>query len=132
MKKGKKILIGVTGALAAGIIGGIGIIKFIDSQVEHVSLYAVPKGYYSEVQSYNVQFTPYEGSKMSSEQIRSLISTINASNVSNSEHFVQYTGPEISELEKEYTYSVELKFNNEGYVCEVIVKQNEINNSTTE
>jgi len=90
-------------------------------------MYGVPS---LQEQTFNSRFTAYEGN-CSASMIKSLITQIRTSNVSNNaegpadENYVLYTGPEAQEIRLKKRYTVELKYNNEGYVCEVIVTENE-------
>lgn len=125
MKKGKKILIGVVGMIGAGLMTAAGYVVFNTSS-RSIAEYGVPYHYSHE---FNGQFTSYAGSNLNAAQISSLISTIKASNAKSDadgeedEYFVKYTGPSSVELRNDKKYKVELKYNNKGLVCEVIVTE---------
>ena len=83
-------------------------------------------------QTFNSQFTAYEGQDNSAAQIRSLISTINASNGANAKQ-VNYTIKDATDHETTVKngklYTVELKYtdNNttttDGYVKSIAIKE---------
>lgn len=118
-KKIKTAIIATAGVVVAGIIIVIGIEQLNNTkneiQVEKKSDYEIPK---------QPSFTMYEGNNEKGPQVKSLINMINQSNIE-SEEYVQYTGPKASEIKSTKTYTVELQYNEEGYVCEVIVTENE-------
>lgn len=127
MKKWEKIFIGAIGTIAAAYIG----IDSWNRNNNHLvvsELYGPPSGYY--IRSFNAQFTSYEGSNLKAAHIRALFATINAIHAAHGvdseedEYFVKYTGPSIAKLRNDKRYKVELKYNDEGYVCEVIVTEN--------
>lgn len=127
MKKGKKILIGAVGMIGAGLMTAAGYVVFNTTRA--VPEYGVPHSEYYYSHEFNGQFTLYAGSNLNAAQISSLISTIKASNAKSDadgeedEYFVKYTGPSSVELRNDKKYKVELKYNNKGLVCEVIVTE---------
>ena len=62
-----------------------------------------------KIQTFNSQFTVYEGTRKGSE-VKSLINVVNASNATDSEHQVRVWGPELKagDLEDTKTYTVSL------------------------
>lgn len=95
-----------------------------------ISLYGSSGIEVSQIEAFNVQFTSYAGRNLKAAHIRDLFATINASNAyykvdsEEDECFVKYTGPKASTFSSNKQYKVELKYNDEGYVCEVIVTEN--------
>lgn len=129
MKKWEKIFIVAIGTIAAAYIGIDSWHRNYNKYInEKGRLYGPPPGYSVAIREFNAQFTAYEGANNSAAQIRSLIATIDASNAlkrvdsEEDEGFVKYTGPKSFSTNKQY--KVELKYNNEGLVCEVIVTEN--------
>ena len=131
MKKWEKIFIVAIGTIAAAYIGIDSWHRNYNKYInEERRLYGPPPGYSVAIRKFNEQFTAYEGANNSATQIRNLISDIDASNAvhgvdsEEDEGFVKYTGPKQSTLSINKQYKVELKYNNEGLVCEVIVTEN--------
>ena len=81
------------------------------------------------IQTFNSQFTPYEGTKKGSE-IRSLYNTVNASNATDEIHQVSVTGTtSAASLVATKNYTVTLKYatgseknTEKGYIYEINVK----------
>ena len=152
MKKGKKILIGVTGALVAGIAGitiGEKISKMIGFNKQRV-LYG-PPSQTMEVQVFDSDFILYVDTSVSASQVKALMSLIKSSNAANgfttapddlnTDKYVYLnatvenaiTLPE--QVEKNKTYTVEItRYTQGGYVNEITITENEtdepINNQT--
>ena len=65
-----------------------------------------------KIQAFNGQFTPYEGTKKGSE-IKSLISTVNASNATDDAHKVTVYGPvqNAGAISSSATFTVEVHYN---------------------
>lgn len=70
------------------------------------------------IRTFNSQFTPYEGEGQSASQIRSLVSAVNSSNGTNSEHPVTITVPTLNSKTK---YDVKLEYASDGYVNKITV-----------
>ena len=84
-------------------------------------------------ETFNSQFTSYEGNNLNSAQIRSLFSVIEASNLSNTEHQVTIDNTGITseeELTDTGSYTVELIYGDDDYVDEI--KITETNTTTPE
>ena len=129
MKKIKKILIIVAVALLAVLIWLLGKIFYAVADPTPVAMYGVntPR----QVQEiFNSRFTSYEGINIEWRTIRELYTTINHLNATN-ERIVEYIGPKISEINRNSIYTVKLEYDEEGYVCKVIVTENEENNNNT-
>ena len=75
----------------------------------------------TEKQVFNSRFTIYEGETTNTNSIKILQQSIKASNAVNTDHTVKYTGPE--DIKTTGKYGVNLKYDNNGYVCEVIVTE---------
>ena len=73
-----------------------------------------------KIQSFNAQFTPYQGEKLGSE-LSGLKSVVEGSNASDSEHQVTLTGWTAT-LTSTKKYDVELSYEN-GYVNEITIKE---------
>lgn len=129
MKKIKKKTAIIIGAISAGIIGLSGKI-LIDKKHEPLaqSVYGVP---ISHQEHFNHQFMSYEGNNWKGYEIRGLYMQIQSSNKNEqNERFVEYIGPKTSEINRNSIYTVKLEYDEEGYVCKVIVTENEkINNN---
>lgn len=75
-----------------------------------------------QIQSFNAQFTPYEGTKKGAE-IRGLWNTMNASNATDTEHQVSITGvTSAGSLNSTKNYTVTLTYEN-GYVKTINVAE---------
>ena len=76
----------------------------------------------AEKQSFNAQFTPYEGDRSSAAQVRSLIAAVTASNAANEEHQIELIKPE--NIKSSSTYSVTMLYDSEGYINKIEIKDN--------
>ena len=74
------------------------------------------------VRTFNSNFTPYEGTEQSASQIRSLISAVRSSNA-NSEHQVEIQGISTSDIEANGSYTVELEYDEENYICVITITE---------
>ncbi|MCI8621926.1 MAG: hypothetical protein HFJ50_09865 [Clostridia bacterium] len=99
--------------------------------VRNTALYGVPSGEplyeVQDIQVFNSQFINFIGNQRASTVIR-LIQMINASNYNYDEYQVKYTGPDLRNIATSKTYTVELKYDNTGIVCEVIVTEAGVEN----
>ena len=75
----------------------------------------------TEKQVFNSRFTIYVGETTNTNSIKNLQQSIKASNAVNTDHTVKYTGPE--SIKTTGKYGVNIKYDNDGYVCEVIVTE---------
>lgn len=142
MKKGKKILIGVTGALVAGIAGiTIGGKIREEISIDRVrAMYGVPMG----IPTFNSNFTVYEGSAVSAVQVKALLSLIEVRNAQNgfttvpndlnTDKYVYLNSTtdnaiiSVEQVEKDKTYKVEITgYSHGGYVNEITITENETN-----
>ena len=76
------------------------------------------------IQSYNAQFTAYEGTGKSASQVRSLVSAINASNARSSQTAIKINGADASTydtsaLSESEKYDVTISYGTDGYVNNV-------------
>lgn len=75
------------------------------------------------IQTFNAQFTPYEGTKKGSE-IRAIKNVVQSSNGANPDHTVTLSGVEVSTLKSTTEYTVTLTYNeNTGYITGVTVAE---------
>lgn len=73
---------------------------------------------------FNSNFTPYMGEKQSASQVKLLISAVEASNATNEERQVEIEPEDINtKLKASKKYSVELEYDDEGYVNEIIITE---------
>ena len=97
-----------------------------------------------EMQSFNSQFTPYAGAGISASQVRSLVSVVISSNATNDNHIISIrtsgdgydsntlftsgtsTTSELAKinqgLDSTYKFRVELIYDNDGFVEEIVIK----------
>ena len=73
-----------------------------------------------EKEAFNAQFKVYEGDELTAQQVKTLESTIQASNATNTEHNVRYEEPTVNVTK---TYNVELEYDDDDYVCEIVVTE---------
>lgn len=123
--KKKTAIITIVGSATAAIIGGLGWYNYEMNELEMCqvrSMYATP----IVTQTFNSRFTGYEGSDVTAKKIKSLMSDIKMTNATNEgDKFVKITGiTTVEQLKSNATYTVECKYNDEGYVCEVIITEN--------
>lgn len=86
-------------------------------------------------QTFNIQFSTYAGTKVSSAQCKSLLSVVLASNSTDDEHQVTVTfngdectsaaaiGAAMQEISSSKKYTIELEEDAEGYINEVIIDE---------
>ena len=130
MKKNKKIILNlILVAIIVAIIILV-IIIFYYSINPKYKRYSYPRSDLGiEIKEHNRKFTPYEGEGQTATQIRSLISTVEEHNKTEKNHFVDYIGPNVNELNEECTYLVELKYNSDtnkkdnGFINAVVVNE---------
>ena len=142
MKKGKKILIGVTGAVVAGIAGITIGEKIIIERELMVKYRPQPEYGVMTIDSFNATFHSYERTSVSASQVKSLISLIKSNNAAegftiapndiktdkyvylNSTTENAITSSE--QVENVKTYKVEITgYSREGYVNEITITENE-------
>lgn len=123
MRKIKKKIAILLGTMTAGIIGVGGLI-WLNNINEPVAMYGVPISPQQEREIFNARFNSYAGNNMEGTIIRQLHTTINHSNATY-ERVVEYIGPDKSEIRIGRQYNVKLEYDEEGYVCKVIVTENE-------
>ena len=124
MKKIKKKITILLGTMIAGIIGVGGLRWLNDIIKEPVAMYGVPMSSQHEMENFNAKFNSYTGNNIEGTIIRQLYNTINHSNATY-ERVIEYIGPNIIEIRPSRKYNVEIEYNEEGYVCKVIVTENE-------
>lgn len=80
------------------------------------------------IRTFNAQFTPYEGEDISASQVRTLFSTIEASNATNTDHTVDIDTSsgcitKSSQVKANKKYTVDLDYSG-GYVKTITIKPN--------
>ncbi len=75
------------------------------------------------IRTFNAQFTPYEGEDQSASQIRALISAVNSSNGTNTEHKVEWTDKQTPTVNLNKKYKVTLEYDDGGYVKTIKVEE---------
>ncbi len=78
------------------------------------------------IDTFNAQFTAYEGMDMSSATVRALFSIVEANNMTNTDHVIEIddSAGSIStagELTSSETYNVKLHYDDEGYIYKIQV-----------
>lgn len=129
MKKFKKKTAIIVGVISAGIIGICGKMWYNANDPPVVSMYGVTM---TDQQSINNKFLKYESASLKGSAVKSLkneIITFN-SDLSNPTS-VKYTGPETSKIDLNKKYSIQFKYNDEGYVCEAIITEAQQTESTS-
>ena len=119
---GKRVLIGTIGILAAGIIGGTYYVKKVDFAE---LMYGVPSEI-MEKEIINKQFEAYvtiSGETRTEQDIKELISKVESNNEINSDHQITLTYAEGTVISARYRYTVEVKYGNDRYVNEIIIKE---------
>lgn len=76
------------------------------------------------IETFNSMFTMYEGLDLTGAQIKSLISKVESSNETNTEHIVTLSDEgitDIEQVESDKQYNIELFYDDEGYVNEISI-----------
>jgi hypothetical protein len=81
------------------------------------------------VQTFNSNFTAYQGTKRGAE-IKGLWNIVNASNSTNFDHIVTITGVSMEEIDASKTYNVSTRKNEEGYINQIIIEENDQQETT--
>lgn len=80
------------------------------------------------VKAFNAQFTSYEEERSKSAILKALFSTVKANNeIENNNHIVTFNPNGISQIEQldpDKYYAVELFYDEEGYVYQILIKEN--------
>lgn len=76
-----------------------------------------------ETRAFNSNLIPYEGDNQGANQVISLISIVKKSNESELEHQIELIKPE--KIENSKKYCVELKYDEEKYINEIIITESE-------
>lgn len=88
------------------------------------------------IRTFNSQFTPYEGEKVSSSQVKALISLIGTNNSTRTDgHTVNISSNGITKVDDVLStkvYKVEVLFDVEGYINEVEITENGDSQNATE
>jgi len=76
------------------------------------------------IETFNSMFTMYEGLDLTGAQIKSLISKVESSNETNTEHIVTLSDEgitDIEQVESDKQYNIELFYDDDGYVNEISI-----------
>ena len=113
------------GVVAASVLVSINlnrsVINYAHSAEDNMEQEAEHLARQFEIEEFNSTFTKYVGETTNTNIIKNLQQSIKASNATNTDHTVKYTGPE--DIKVTGKYGVNVKYDNNGYVCEVIVTE---------
>lgn len=116
MENASKALIIAGAILVAILLISIGVL--IINQINPVTDEVGNMGASTAAKTFNSNFTQYEGEGKRSAEVKTLVNNVNSSQGTRTVTLTWESGLSVVKLKNNATYTIEYKYDSEGYICE--------------